>query len=391
MSVRKGLLTALLAVIVCSTAHAENIVIVLSWDGVRHDYPDRGKYPALQRMEKEGVRGRLTPTYPSSTFPTHVSMATGTHPDKHGIVGNVFYDRDRQELHLYANDGDWMNAEPVWITAQRQGIDAATYFWVGSYSDWRGQGHRYREKPFDPSVSEKTKVDKIFSWLDLPVDERPRLIMAYWQGTDTVGHRHGPDSPKVAEQLATQDVELARLIAGIDNRELWEVTTLILVSDHGMADASIRIDVEKVLTEANIKATVMQGAVSHIYLDNGAEIDKALSAIADIEHINVFTQANVPASYRLGPKSRTGDLIITTVPPYGVGEPSPDASPAGHGFHPDLDDMKAVFFAMGNRVKQNPDTTEYDQVDLAKTITHLLDIEAPLDSEGKVMEWVLDQ
>ena len=32
------------------------VVIVLSWDGVRHDYPDRAQLPALSRMAREGVR-----------------------------------------------------------------------------------------------------------------------------------------------------------------------------------------------------------------------------------------------------------------------------------------------------------------------------------------------
>ena len=62
---------------------AAPIVVVLSWDGMRHDYPDFGEFPALQRVEREGTRAaRLTPVFPSSTFPGHVSMATGTYPDE---------------------------------------------------------------------------------------------------------------------------------------------------------------------------------------------------------------------------------------------------------------------------------------------------------------------
>ena len=204
------------------------------------------------------------------------------------------------------------------------------------------------------------------------------------------GHRYGPNAPEVAEQLATQDRELARLIAGIDRRVLWEITTLILVSDHGMAEAPVHIDVEKALVEADIKATVTNGPVAHVYLDNISDVHKAVAALRHLDHINVFTQANTPAAYRLAPRSRTGDVIITTEPPYRVGVPKPEASPGSHGFHPSLDDMKAIIFAMGYRVRHDEATRDYHQIDLAKTITYLLKIEAPLESEGKVMGWVLN-
>jgi hypothetical protein len=32
------------------------VVVLLSWDGVRHDYPDRAALPGLARMAADGVR-----------------------------------------------------------------------------------------------------------------------------------------------------------------------------------------------------------------------------------------------------------------------------------------------------------------------------------------------
>ena len=77
--------------VVASETTRKPTVILLSWDGLRHDFPDRGTFPGLKRMEQAGVRaGRLTPVFPSNTFPAHVSLATGTYPDRHGIVDNHF-------------------------------------------------------------------------------------------------------------------------------------------------------------------------------------------------------------------------------------------------------------------------------------------------------------
>src|SRR5262245_34256942 len=106
-------------------------VILISLDGVRHDYLDRGPLPALDRIAREGLRAaRLIPVYPSNTFPGHVSLATGTTPDVHGIVDNQFWDRARRERFDYASDADWIEAEPLWVAAERQGVRAATFFWV---------------------------------------------------------------------------------------------------------------------------------------------------------------------------------------------------------------------------------------------------------------------
>ena len=136
---------------VAATEADQPIVVLLSWDGMRHDYLDRAEFPALARLAAEGVRAeRLVPVFPSSTFPGHVSMATGTYPDRHGIIDNTFLDPVRGR-YAYEADANWVEAEPLWIAVERQGIKAATYFWVGSESDWHEQRSTYRMAPFDGS------------------------------------------------------------------------------------------------------------------------------------------------------------------------------------------------------------------------------------------------
>ena len=48
--------------------------------------------------------------------------------------------------------------------------------------------------------------------------------MAYWHGADTIGHRRGPDSDAVVDQIFEQDAQLVRLLDGIDARHLWDDT-----------------------------------------------------------------------------------------------------------------------------------------------------------------------
>ena len=172
LAVIAGLATG--SAVVAGESSLKPIVIVLSWDGMRHDYDSRGHFPGLARMATQGVKAqRLRAVVPSNTFPGHVSMATGTYPDRHGIVDNRFFDRERGQ-YSYSSDADWLQAEPLWIAAERQGVPAATYFWVGSESAWHGQRTRYRIAPFDGARPEALKVEQILAWLELPEETRPR-------------------------------------------------------------------------------------------------------------------------------------------------------------------------------------------------------------------------
>ena len=59
-------------------------------DGVRHDYVDQPDLEAFRFLNENGLKAKsLIPVYQSSTFPSHVSMATGVTPEKHGIMHNL--------------------------------------------------------------------------------------------------------------------------------------------------------------------------------------------------------------------------------------------------------------------------------------------------------------
>ena len=152
-------------------------VILISWDGVRHDYPERAEFPALQRMARQGARAqRLTTVIPSSTFPSHVSLATGAPTEIHGIVDNRFRDRERG-IYDFSNDASWLLAEPLWVAAERQGIRSAVFFWVGSETPWRGVAATYRMTPFDPKVGEAKKVEQILAWLEVHDPDSHRRLL----------------------------------------------------------------------------------------------------------------------------------------------------------------------------------------------------------------------
>jgi predicted AlkP superfamily pyrophosphatase or phosphodiesterase len=321
-------------------------------------------------------------------------MATGTYPDRHGIVDNRFFDRE-QGLYLNRADANWLQAEPLWIAAERQGVPAATYFWVGSETDWHGQGTRYRIAPFDRARPEAQKVDQILAWLRLPEAERPRLIMSYWAGVDDVSHDYGPRSPRVRAQLADQDAQLERLLTGLDELNAWPYTTLLLVSDHGMTETGAYLDLQAALGDHDISARVLGSPVAHVFLQDQRQKEAAKAAILSLGPVQVYEGERLPDDLRLRHPTRTGDLVVVTVPPYVLSRPEGleglvvgllsalGWTSGGHGYDPSLPDMGAVFMAMGRGVDPGTQVTEARQIDIAPTVARLLGIQPPLQSEGR--------
>jgi predicted AlkP superfamily pyrophosphatase or phosphodiesterase len=76
------------------------LLLLISLDGFRHDLLNRSTTPNLYKLVDSGVHFVNGVRSQSITYtaPNHASIATGLLEQHHGIVGNVFYDRDIGEL-----------------------------------------------------------------------------------------------------------------------------------------------------------------------------------------------------------------------------------------------------------------------------------------------------
>jgi arylsulfatase A-like enzyme len=383
-------------------AQARPVVILLSLDGVRHDYLDRDRLPAFERIAREGARAEaLVPAFPSTTFPSHVSLATGAPPDVHGIVGNKFLDA-KLGLFDYGDDARFLDAEPLWAAAERQGVPAAVFFWVGSETDWRGTGARYRKAPFDSRIGEEEKVAQILAWLDLPERERPGLVMAWWHGADHAGHDHGPDAEATREALRAQDRILGTLLAGLDARNAWPRTTLLIVSDHGMTAYTKTVDVGSVLADAGVRTrrVIHAMATAQVHLAREEDAARAVAALRAVNGLAAWRRDEVPAPLRYR-HPRAGEVVALAEPPLAL-MPGNAAgarfgwlarligrSPGAHGYDPARHpDMHGIFVALGRGVPKGARLAPVRALDVAPTAAALLGIAPPAQCEGAPIELV---
>ncbi|KAK4125304.1 Phosphodiest-domain-containing protein [Parathielavia appendiculata] len=218
--------------------------IIISLDGFRADFLDRGLTPRLNALVKEGVSPLyMLPSFPSVTFPNHYTIATGLYPESHGIVGNSFWDPAFGEDFSYTEaslsmDPKWWGGEPFWVTAQKQGLKTAIHMWPGSEAHILNMDPTYLDK-YNGKEMLHRKVGRIFEWLDMPDADRPQVIAAYVPNVDSDGHRYGPNSTEIRFTIQKVDKMLDSMFKGLEDRNLTEIVNVIVVSDHGMATTDI--------------------------------------------------------------------------------------------------------------------------------------------------------
>ena len=202
------------------------VTILVSIDGFRADYLDRGVTPNLSALAAAGISSAMRPSYPSKTFPNHWTLVTGLRPDRTGIVANKFLDPARPDdtFTMASDDPFWWNAaEPIWVTAEKAGIRTATAFWPGSNVAWGGERSRDWPNPvtggtrpedwlqFNQAQSDRQRVDIVVDWLRRPAETRPRFVTLYFDEVDTAGHEYGPDDQRTTDAVANADKAIGRL------------------------------------------------------------------------------------------------------------------------------------------------------------------------------------
>ena len=196
----------------CQSAR-KNYTVIISLDGNRWDYPQYYNTAFFDSLATVGVSARMEPSFPASTFPNHYTLATGLVPDHHGLVNNSFWDPVREYTYSMSDslcryDPHYYGGEPIWVTAQRQGVLAGVTYWVGSDFEIGGGRPKYYLPYNEFLIPFRDRIKRTVELLSYPEERRPHLVMIYFSEPDHTGHSYGPFSPEtrilgmeVAEKL----------------------------------------------------------------------------------------------------------------------------------------------------------------------------------------------
>jgi predicted AlkP superfamily pyrophosphatase or phosphodiesterase len=370
----------------CATAPAPSLearrdrplTILISIDGFHPDYLTRAATPTLSALAADGATGPMRPSFPTVTFPNHYTLVTGLHPDRHGIVGNAFNDARLGRFSMASKEtGWWDQAEPIWVTAEKAGLTAATLFWPGSETEIAGVRPTHW-LPFDQSMEGDARVDRLLQWIDGP--ESPDFATLYFDIVDTAGHRNGPDAPATREAVTAVDGSIARLLEGLERRGLADRTTLVLVSDHGMAATSPeRVTYLDDLVDPAALRIVYSGAAAFLDAVPGREAEVEAALVRRHPHAECWTRATIPARLALGANPRVASIVCAADTGWLLATRARPVTRAGgaHGYDNAAPEMQALFIAHGPGIRRGVVLDNLDSVDVQPLLGRLLGIAVP--------------
>ena len=378
----------------------------------------------LDFVAQTGVKAEYVKNIvPSSTWPNHHTFLTGLYSESHGIVANRFWDPVFEEKFVFGYDCSnfdpkfYSEAEPIWLTLQKQGGRSGSYFWPATTSYTVKPNFyekevcllncsaikpkdlpRYRNRTlvgfppyvhcvFDLRQSFSVRVNKVIEWLRS--DQPPHFISLYFGAIDTTGHVHGPFSQEYKSMVENVDVNaVGFLLKRLNETDFLRKVNLIIVSDHGMdnTSASRQIYLEDFIDSSTYTLTE-KGPLVHIWPHPGMmeEIYQNLTR-NQIPHVRrVFRKEDIPNEYHWKNNRRIPPIFIDpevgwlitssrSDPPPGLGE---------HGWPPDESKSYSIFYARGPAFREGEVVSPFNTVDLYPLMCKLLGID-PRPNNGSI-------
>ncbi len=391
----------ILIICICGcTKDTENqYVLMISFDGFRSDYLDWYSTPNMDEFIKQGVRARgLIPVFVSKTFPNHYSIATGLYAENHGLIGNNFYDpilndeyslRDRSKV----EDPRFYEGEPIWVTAEKQGVQTASYFWVGSEAPINNT-YPTRWKRYEHDFPFVSRIDSVLSWLSMPKKTRPRLCLLYFHEPDQTGHKTGPRSHETRIMVNRLDSLFGTLIKKLERLPFYNKLNILVLSDHGMTEITSErtVDLSDYIDISTIKQEG-SGPYSLLYGMENDNIENIVNQLNKAPNINAYAKMDIPDRFHFKHHSRIKDiLVIADEGWYITNQAISSVSKVGsyipqggtHGYDNQLKSMHALFIAKGKSFKKNILVPPFENVNIYPLICHILDIKPNKNIDGNL-------
>ncbi|WP_233081672.1 ectonucleotide pyrophosphatase/phosphodiesterase [Rheinheimera soli] len=382
----------------------DHSLLLISIDGFGQKYWDSYKAPVLHQLAQGGARAlSMQPVFPTKTFPNHYSIATGLYPANHGIVENNIYDADfdavfRMSKPEEVTNGRWWLGEPIWVTAEKQGVKTGTYFFPGSEAAIKGVRPGLWQA-YDGSVSNIDRVNSVLAWLDLPVEQRPKFLTLYFSSVDDAGHAYGPESKQVADAIADVDQALGVLVKGLQQRGLQHSINLMLVSDHGMAkvpqDQVMAMD--QLFDQKKAALVLWTPEIVSIF-PKKAELEAIYQQLKTSlpPQARVYKKSELPERWHYQNSTRIAPLLV--VPDTGwrlmqkhrqkewLEKPGRSAVTGSHGYDNNSPAMQAIFVGYGPAFAAGSQIPAFSNIELYNLMCRILGIQ-PAPNDGNP-DWV---
>ena len=379
-------------------ATAVTPTILISIDGFRPDYLDRGVTPVMSRLAAGGLRASMRPSFPSKTFPNHYTLVTGLRPDRNGIVANKMEDARRpgETFTMASDDPFWWNeATPLWVDAERAGIRTATVFWPGSnvaVGGTRAAAWPYETtggtrpsdwQQYNEAIGDTQRVNAVLDMLRRPAAIRPAFLTLYYEAVDTAGHQYGPRDPRTAQAVARVDASIGMLVEGLKAQGI--AANIVIVADHGMAETSSdRVVALDTIADRADYRVIESGPYAALAAVPGRERALEAALLRRHAHVQCWRKAEIPARFHYGRNPRVPPYLCLAEDGWLINESAPKAAFTGgnHGYDPAAPDMAAIFIGYGPAFRRGGTVAPFDNVDVYPLLRRLIGLPPAGDKDG---------
>ena len=401
------------------------LLLLISFDGFRWDYPDIYNLTNFHSLKSRGVHVKYVENqFSTITFPMHFSIVTGLYEETHGIVANSMFDRKLNASASFngLNDTRWWYVfshqsferiinlllflrsqnpytQPIWISNQlandstnrRSGVIA----WPGSEVVINGN-RPIKHQAYNGSRLFDSVLKQIFDWFLEPIETRINLGVIYHYQPDVTGHKYGPISPEMNQTIHECDAYIVQLLQIIDRNEyLKENLNVIITADHGMTqtDRNHQIILADYVN-TNLFSAYGSRALVNIFVHSQSDIDSIYKNLSKIEHYQVYKKADIPSEYhyqnniRIGGKKKSHlnnslclfiriDILFFGQLGYEIIIPGDNASieiHGDHGYDNRESSMHPIFYAFGPSFRQNYLGEPFLSLDIYPLMLHLLNL-----------------
>lgn len=421
-------------------------VVLISIDGLVPEYVIRPQefgldLPNLQALRNrgswaEGVIGQ----YPSSTYPSHTSIATGVRPARHGIFQNTRFDPEGDGPGAWYFEESAITAPTLWQRARDAGLSTAAVSWpvtVGAGIDVHFP--EVHQNPPDTTWLELARRESTPGLIDAVVEElggfgpsdnldpvkrdifatavarhalrehRPNLLLIHLVQTDYAQHATGRHSARSKRAFSRLDAHVGEIVEACREAGILDRTAFLVTGDHGFYRVHSSFQPNVVLRRAGLLETDADGvitgwqAVAHRTAirmrdpsdrELAAKIEMLFRELAAGPYRGLLEIVGRDALDRLG--ADPGALLFL--------EPADGYAVSGgfegnaflvasrrrgnHGYLPDRPAMHTGLVISGSGVRQGVAMPIARQIDIAPTVARLLGFEMG-EIEGVAMVGVL--
>lgn len=390
-----------------------------------------------QGVHAAGVIG----VWPTITYPSHTTLVTGVSPAEHGIENNPEFDplhRRQEPWYWYASG---IRVTTLWQAARAAHQVTASIGWpvtVGADIDylipeyWRIMGRPEELAPSDRQLiaalarpaglveslaptagpymmANDTSVDgdaiKTRYAVEVLRRHHPAFMTVHLSSLDDAQHSHGPFSNEANADIEALDRMIGELAAAA--RLANPATVVVIVSDHGFIAVPRRLNLAVPFVEAGLitldqgsggqaprirdwkaqpwfaggmAAVMVKDPADHETIDRVGALLRGLARDPANGIAGVYDAAQMHERGGFPDAAFVVDFSPGTYAGSNVSGPLVTDGPAGHGGHgfsPELPDMRSAFFAIGLQLVPGRDLGLIDMRQVAPTVAALLGVRLP--------------